>query len=220
MHHLLVFRSVNPLYGVYLVQQLGIADTEERIQALESVLEIPSSIQRLVRVPPPEVLPPGTLAKERVDQELIRRGILTSEELYPKNDDPFDHERKFAPPLGEKLRMLFDSEFPGVSDLRTRAVWVAGDLLGFDGDFHKFVSGRQLAKQEGIVFRHLLRLILVCEEFVQVCPPELTEAGWQDELRGLADQLTISCRAVDPESTDKAIEADHNVADVVRGEAG
>ena len=37
--------------------------------------------------------------------------------------------RKFAPPLAEKLRMLFDAEFPRISDLRTRAVWVAGDLL-------------------------------------------------------------------------------------------
>ena len=43
---LLVFRSVNPLYGAFLVQHLGIADRDERIQALESVLEVPTSILR------------------------------------------------------------------------------------------------------------------------------------------------------------------------------
>ena len=222
MHKLLVFRSVNPLYGVFLVGHLGIADTGERIQALESVLEMAGSMQRLVRVPPPEVMPPGQLARERIDEELIRRGIATSEELYPQRDNErhaFDEERKFAPPLAEKLRMLFDAEFPRVSDLRTRAVWVAGDLLQFGGDFDKYIRGRGLASQEGIIFRHLLRLILVCEEFAQICPVELTEAEWQDELRTLTDQLTISCRAIDPESTDKAIEAAHNTSDIVAGEA-
>src|SRR5262249_7947100 len=38
---LLVFRSVHPVYGAFLVNQLGIADRNERLQALESVLEMP-----------------------------------------------------------------------------------------------------------------------------------------------------------------------------------
>ncbi|HUG93994.1 MAG TPA: DEAD/DEAH box helicase, partial [Planctomycetaceae bacterium] len=44
---LLVFRSVSPLYGDFLVQQLGIADPAERIQALESVLDVPGSMAKL-----------------------------------------------------------------------------------------------------------------------------------------------------------------------------
>jgi hypothetical protein len=36
---LLVFKSVHPVYGVYLVNQLGIANRDEHIQAFESVLE-------------------------------------------------------------------------------------------------------------------------------------------------------------------------------------
>src|SRR6185437_8232354 len=48
---LLAFRSVNPLYGAFLLKHLGIADRDERIQALESVLEVPTSILRDVRVP-------------------------------------------------------------------------------------------------------------------------------------------------------------------------
>src|SRR5262249_39832657 len=76
---------------------------------------------------------------------------------------------------------------------------------------------RDLIKQEGIVFRHLLRLILLCGEFSQVCPPEITLQQWQADLRGLADQLTASCREVDPTSTDQMIELAHG-ADVVEGE--
>lgn len=72
-------------------------------------------------------------------------------------------------------------------------------------------------KQEGIIFRHLLRLILLCGEFAQVCPAGTTPAEWQEFLRDLADKLTASCRAVDPTSTDMMIEQAH-AADVVEGE--
>ena len=48
---LTMLRSVNPMYGVFLVNQLGIADRAERIQAFESVLELPGSVAHFVRVP-------------------------------------------------------------------------------------------------------------------------------------------------------------------------
>jgi len=38
------FRSVNTIYGLYLIQQLQFADMTERIQALESILELPPNI--------------------------------------------------------------------------------------------------------------------------------------------------------------------------------
>src|SRR5262249_46570730 len=93
----------------------------------------------------------------------------------------------------------------------------AGELLRFGGNFNKFVQSRDLIKQEGIVFRHLLRLILLCGEFAQVCPPEITVEEWQADLRDLADRLTASCREVDPANTDQMIELAH-AADVVEGE--
>jgi len=58
--------------------------------------------------------------------------------------------------------------------------------------------------------------VLVCEEFAQVCPPELTDSEWKEYLRDLADRLTQSCRNIDPESTDKLIEAAHNRSDIVQ----
>ena len=72
-------------------------------------------------------------------------------------------------------------------------------------------------KQEGIIFRHLLRLILLCGEFAQVCPEGMAKEEWEAELRDLSDRLTASCRAVDPASTDEVIQQAH-AADVVEGE--
>ena len=112
---------------------------------------------------------------------------------------------------------MFEATYPDVTDFHTQAVWCAGELLRFGGAFNKYVQSRDLIKQEGIVFRHLLRLILLCGEFAQVTPPDTDAAAWQAELRELSEQLTVSCRAVDPTSTDEVIEMAH-AADVVEGE--
>jgi hypothetical protein len=223
MGQLLLFRSVNPLYAIFLLEHLGRGDQAERIQALESVLELPGSLLPRVRAPQPDVLPPGPLATEFVDRELISRGLATAEELYPQADDEqprgMFRERRFAIPLADKLRLLFLSEFPDVRDFRITPVWVVGDLLHFAGDFDKYVRGRDLTKQEGLIFRHLLRMILLCGEFAQLTPPGLDPADWQRELRELADLLITTCRAVDPESTDKVLESMQQGPDVVAGEA-
>ena len=115
-------------------------------------------------------------------------------------------ERRWPVPLADKLRLLFGSEYPDVRDVRTTPSWVVGDLLHFGGDFDKYVRGRDLTKQEGLIFRHLLRMILLCGEFAQIPPPNSDATAWRDELRELSDLLTESCRSVDPESTDKVLE--------------
>jgi hypothetical protein len=223
LDHLLVFRSVHPLYGAFLVQHLGIADRSERLQALESVLEMPRSVLRWVRVPKPDDLPRGPLASTRLDDELIRRGLMVAkpppvEGEEEEDDDSFWREEEERPPtLSEKLRLLFDAVYPDVTDVTTQSVWAAGELLRFGGNFNKFVQARDLVKQEGILFRHLLRLILLLGEFSQVTPTDMEPSAWQADLRDVADQLTASCRDVDPTSTDEAIELAH-AADVVEGE--
>jgi superfamily II DNA/RNA helicase len=217
---LLVFRSVHPLYGAFLIEQLGIADRNERIQALESVLEMPRPLLRYVRVPRPDQLAPGPLATTRLDPELIRRGLILAP--VPKSDDEEEEEEEEEerpPTLAEKLQLLFDATHPGVADVSSQSVWAVGELLRFNGNFNLYVQTRDLIKQEGIVFRHLLRLILLCGEFAQVCPPDTTPAEWQADLRDLSERLTASCREVDPASTDEAIQFAH-AADVVEGEAG
>lgn len=223
---LLAFRSIHPLYGAFLLEHLGIADRSERVQALESVLEMPRSVVRHVRVPFAEHLPPGPLATTRLDEELIRRGLMVARpEPAPgeeEDDEPpergrWEEPEPRPPVLAEKLRLLFDALYPEVTDVSTQAVWAAGELLNFGGNFNKFVQARDLVKQEGIVFRHLLRLILLCGEFAEVTPQGIDEGAWRTEMRDIADRLTESCRAVDPTSTDEAIELAH-AADVVEGE--
>ncbi len=209
-----MFRGIHPLYAVFLVNQLGIADRNERIQAMESVLELPRSVGHFVRVPRQDELPPGPLATVRLDPYLLQLGLVTPEELSPAARDEDDHdrrrfddgERKWVLTLAEKLRRLFDYDFPGVHDLRTSPVWAAGELLQFGGDFNKYVTSKSLQKQEGVIFRHVLRLILLVNEFVQLCPPDTTEEEWRGDLIDIAAQLAEGCRRVDPSSTDKALE--------------
>ncbi|WP_437227071.1 DEAD/DEAH box helicase [Planctomicrobium sp. SH661] len=216
---LMLFRSCHPLYGMFLLDHLGLADRAERIQLLESVLEVPGSILPLVRVPWPSELPPGPLARYRVDPELMRRGLVTQRELDPSSVEPeldsFGKPiRVFPVPLGDRMRRLFDSEYPGVSDVRTRSVWIVGDLISAGGTFHNYVSTRDLTKQEGVIFRHCLRMILLCEEFSQFCPVGLTPDEWQSEMSWISEILINSCREVDPESTDTTLESMAAAADV------
>ncbi|HZU35601.1 MAG TPA: helicase-related protein, partial [Gemmataceae bacterium] len=220
LDRLLAFRSIHPLYGAYLIDQLGIADRDERLQALESALEMPRPLLRFLRVP--RDLPPGPLARERLDAELIRRGLMVApveDSGGDDEEDDWEEEEEYPPTLADKLRLLFDALYPEVDDVHTQSVWCANELLRFGGNFNKFVQSRDLVKQEGIVFRHLLRLILLCQEFVQVCPPDADPTQWQGELRQIIEQLTTSCREIDPASTEEVIELAH-AADVVEGEAG
>ncbi|MEO0475961.1 MAG: hypothetical protein AAF085_08350 [Planctomycetota bacterium] len=207
LDQLLIFRAVNPLYGSFLLDHLGLADEIEQLQVLESLLEMPGSVARRVRVPQPDRLPPGALALDVVDPELIQRGLATQEELYPQNQDDLPaHERLYPPPLADKLAMLFEGSVDCTGHNPVRAVWAAGPLLfDFNGDFHAFISARELGYQEGVVFRHFLRLILLCDEFAQLTPSGLLKNAWQDRLYGWADQLTETCRAVDAQSTDQML---------------
>jgi superfamily II DNA/RNA helicase len=207
-----LFRGVNPLYAVFLINYLGIADRAERLQAMESVLDLPRSLGPAVRVPPYEELPPGPLAVERIDPLLLQLGLATADELTPP-EEPLDrplrsYEERPKPilKLAEKLRRLFDYEFSYVHDLWTSPVWVAGELLEYHAEFRKYIGGKGLQKQEGMIFRHLLRLILLIKEFLQLTPPDLTDDQWRSDLGELTAQFTACCHNVDPMSTDKTLE--------------
>ena len=205
------FRSINPLYGVFLINQLGIADESEILQALDSALDFPGSVARLVRVPRQTELPPGPLATTRLDVNLLRLGLVSAEELTENvadDDDrgyqPFE-ERKWVLTLAEKLRLQFQHDFPGVDDVRISPVWITGALFEYGDNFDKFVLGQKLQKQEGIVFRHLLRLVLLINEFTAMSPPELESQQWRDVLRLISDRITASCQDVDAQSTQKVL---------------
>jgi len=219
LQELFAFRAINPVFGSFLLRHLGKADREEWLQILESVLEVPGSMVRLIRVPPPHVLPPGPLARDFLDAEVVARGLIPASDLYPnREDEQVREEKKFAPTVAEKLVMLFRHEFPHVTDLPVRSVRSAADLIAFGGDFNAYVSGRGLAKQEGILFRHFLRLILLCGEFRDVTPDGRDPAEWQAELLEVERTLTDACRGVDPHSTDYVLEHSKE-GDVVEADA-
>jgi superfamily II DNA/RNA helicase len=211
-------RSINPLFGVYLADQLAIADPTERIAALESVLEVAATVARLTRLPPLDQMPPGTLATTRLDPQLLQLGLATAEELgAAAADDDQDVVNRgfgrvmFAEPkvwplsIGEKILRLFRNEYPRVHDVNVQPVWIVGELMEFGGDFNKYITARKLQKEEGILFRHCLRMILLLDEMANVPPLESTVETWEDPLDDLADALTVSCRAIDPQSTDEVL---------------
>ena len=201
-----LFRSINPVYALFLLDHLAIASEVERLQALESVLELPRSIQRFVRVPSPERLPPGPLATERVDQQVVARGLIAAGDLYPEWDpDARFEDRKWPPTLADKLRMLFESEYPNVHGVQVTPVWVAPDVLQFEGNFFSYVTSHDLTKHEGLIFRHLLRLILLLGEFSQATPTGMDPAEWQSWLKSVSDRLTLCCKTVDPTSTEQTL---------------
>lgn len=200
------FRSINPLYGMFLAEHMHKASYEERLQLLESVLDLPASVAGMVRVPLPEEMPAGPLASEFLNPRLISRGLITQQDLTGFFDE-VTRRRVYPMPLGDRMRLLFRSEFPGVSDVFMRSVWCVGDLLRFGGNFDRYVKARDLTKQEGVLFRHCLRMILLCGEFAEIEPPELDPQEWRRDLSDLAALLTETCRAVDPSSTDEVITA-------------
>jgi superfamily II DNA/RNA helicase len=215
---LLVFRACHPLYGAFLLDLMAGADRDERVQLLESVLELPKTLLKYVRVP--FDLTPGPLQTEKLDPELIAKGLITAK--APPAEGEEEEEEEFVPwderppVLAEKVRMLFDANYPEVSDFTTQAVWAAGEVLRY-GNFNTYVTSKDLTKQEGLIFRHLLRLILLTEEFEQITPAGIDEAVWKADLKEIADRLTEICRAVDPTSTEETIKKAH-AADVVEGE--
>ena len=210
-----LLRGVNPLFGLFVGGHLGLADTTERLLAWEAILAMPVTVARFVRVPKADELPPGPLAPGGLDPLLLGRGLATPAELGhaeedgEEDDTPYDWRDPDARPryltLADKLLRLFRADFPEV-DVRIVPVWAAGELLEFGGDFNKFIVAHRLQKQEGVIFRHLLRLILLIAEFRELPPPDVDEAAWREDVRLLIDRISASCRAVDAETTEKALE--------------
>lgn len=180
-------------------------NTTERIQALESILELPRPLLKFVRVP--YEMPNGDYTKQSLDIELTARGLIKAEPEEPveEEEDRFIPWDERPPHFADKLRMLFEAQHPDVTDVTVQAVWAAGEILEMGGNFEGFIANRELAKQEGLIFRHILRLILLIDEFAQITPDGIDPKVWKAELREIALQLTKTCQSVDPSSTQQTI---------------
>jgi hypothetical protein len=209
IEQMLSFRAVNPLYGVFLLEYLGQMEPLERLQILESLLELPMGVAARVRPPRHEQMPPSDAVQTLVDTPLIQAGLFTPEELYPKppyeQDLAFGEMPRFPIPLAEKMKLCFRSRVSVTGPLPIVPAFAAGELFNLDDDFKTLIQTRELGHQEGLVFRHLLRLILLCQEFRAVRPIGLDPDVWHAELDGWSERLTQVCLAVDPQSTDEVL---------------
>ncbi|WP_149496745.1 DEAD/DEAH box helicase [Roseiconus lacunae] len=228
LDRLVHLRSINPIYGVYMADLIAKADDQERIATLESVLEVPGTVARFTRVPKLEDMPPGKLATEYLDAELLTRGIVTPEELGASQGDEeeeiqdrgfgrvmFEEPKVWPLTIGEKVHRLFQNDFPRIDSVRIRPVWIVGELLQYDLDFDKYITTKKLQKEEGILLRHCLRMILFLDEMANVPPDGTTVESWEDWMDDLAEKLTDACRKADPQTTDEVLSEEAGEDDLV-----
>jgi hypothetical protein len=88
----------------------------------------------------------------------------------------------------------------------TRSVWVVGELMSFEWDFNKYIVTRGLQKHEGMLFRHVLRFLLLVNEISCIAPEQSTPEEWEEPFDRFAESLMECCRRVDPESTDELVQ--------------
>ncbi|WP_075083704.1 DEAD/DEAH box helicase [Mariniblastus fucicola] len=207
MSDLLLLRGVHPLYAMFLMNHLGIADRNERIMAFESLLQMSRSVGKAVRIPKHDELPPGPLQTTRLDSLLLTKGLATIDELGLNEEDedgpkPWDDDYVPILTLPHKLQRLFQFDFPYVDDLRISPVWIVGEVLNYGEDFNKYITSNKLQKQEGMIFRHLLRFVLLIDEMAELCPPDMEHEQWQAEIWPIANQLEAICLKADPQNTE------------------
>lgn len=196
------FRSVDPLYGVYLAQMLTTASIEEKLLALESVLSLPPSIQR--RIAPPEDMPPGPLEVNVLRPLMIQMGVIVAG-MSPEEEEAQDERRgeptwedeepRRPPVFAEMLKIAYDARLTTPEEIEIQPKWVAGGVLHAERSFFKFVKSRTLEKQEGLILRHLLRLVILAGEF-----QEKTE---DPQYEDIAKLCTTVCQQVDRRYTDR-----------------
>jgi len=215
---LLDFRSVDPLFGHWLAGQLVVASQTEKLLALEALLDLPPPIARRCRPPVelaigplqehvlqplmlkmgvPVAPPPGSAeaaaAAEAADE--ARRARVHSWEWETDEEREENRPRNYA----EMLVIAFEAQLPHPEGLQVQAKWVAGAVHDAGGEFGRFIASHDLGKNEGLLLRHLLRLVLLLAEFEQ-------RTGDPQYAELLAD-VTESCRKVDPHHTERVLES-------------
>lgn len=210
------FRSVDPLYGVFLAKQLSRGSFEEKVGVLESVLPLPPAIERRIR--PPETLEPGPLQTHVLEPTLIQMGLAITAEgggvsvVVEEEYEDYMAEEDDAPPRkltpAEMLKMIYDTQLKTPEFILVQPKWVAGGLFDLDCDFYKYIRSRDLAKNEGLVLRHMLRLVILAGEFLAL-------SGGDPDYERIGEQATRVCRNVDERYTDRFLASEEEAKKLV-----
>ncbi|MCG8409268.1 MAG: DEAD/DEAH box helicase [Phycisphaerales bacterium] len=218
IYKLLTFRSIDPLYGAYLVEHLARSDFGEKLLALESVLEIPNAILRHVHLPD---LEPGPLQREVLDPLMIQMGIVIAKTAAEDEDDDgadyrddpwWDGEsRDYPPTFPEMLKIAFEAKLAAPEPVWVQPKWVGSGMFD-DCDFYKFVRNRTLIKQEGLILRHLLRLVILSGEFFSLSEDP-------DYLR-IGELATACCQKVDQRYTDRFLAEAQEIRRIAESASG
>ena len=214
IYRLLNYRSVDPLFGDYLAGQLGYANQDEKLLALESVLEVPPAILRHVRIP--EDRPKGPLQEQVLEPLLIQMGVTLARPLGSEDEDDgprrwvdsWEEEEERPPTFPDMLKIAFEAKLAAPEPAFVQPKWIAGDAFQRDGEFFKSVKALNLIKQEGIVLRHLLRLVILAGEFhVRTEDPEYQRIG---------ELATKTCQRVDQKYTDRFLAEAQNMREALK----
>jgi hypothetical protein len=202
---LLEFRSIDPPYAAFLGSILSRSDIIEKTAALESMLEVPFKV---IRAAGPHDHGKGPLQREVLEPLMTAMGIklepdpkAEGEEVVKQesildhfvsdDDDPEERPPQFA----DMLRIAYEKDLPHAENISVQPKWVAGGVFDAGDDFYRFVKSRGLEKNEGLVFRHLLRLVILAGEFFR----RTEDPDYQD----IVTRATRACQDVDPAYTDR-----------------
>ena len=131
--------------------------------------------------------------------------------VKPAADDYVDYmpdeTRKHVPNLPEMLQILFDAGLESPEDIFVQPKWIAGGIFSAADDFYKFAGARDLFKNEGLLLRHLLRLVILAGEFH-------THSNEDPDYTRIADRATAICAQVDAAYTDHFLTQQQQVAEL------
>ncbi|MBP7744493.1 MAG: DEAD/DEAH box helicase [Phycisphaerae bacterium] len=215
IYRLLNYRSVDPLFGDFIAEQLNYANADEKLLALEAVLEVPPVILRHVRIP--DTVPKGPLQAQVLEPQLIAMGVTVTRPEAPPEDGPRrwvdaweEDEEEHPPTFPEMLKIAFEAKLAAPEPAFVQPKWIAGDAFLRDGEFFKCVKALDLIKQEGLILRHLLRLVILAGEFfVRTEDPEYQRIG---------ELATKTCARVDEKYTQRFLSEAQSMQAVMKTE--
>jgi len=195
------FRSIEPLFGAWLRHTLVAASLDEKIIAIEAALGLPWRVVKKCDVP--WDMPKGPLQEQLIEPLMIQMGVTVAHP-EPSPDDEDKGPRAFweedddkPKTFAEMLAIAFDAELAMPEEPEMQTKWIAGGLHEGGGDFYRFIAARDLGKNEGIVLRHLLRVVLLAGEFY--------EATEDPDYEIIGHRVEASCRAVDAKATEQVL---------------